>query len=868
MRRIHNYYTKLFFVILIMVIIASGSISGIMIVRNVDHMQSVTEKSLNAGADQKVKIYEVNISSLHALSKSIADDTETKKYFEHLKKGVEDKELYLSLKADLEKEMESYSGLIENAFFVSDGICCMDAMGGTSVGFDIEGEASEWYLNVMKNKKHYLGKLKQSPITGLPVMVSVYPILDENSEILAIFGLAINLNGFSNTIIYNPESTREETIIVDDTGTVVAANDISLIYNYNIEKEIPELSRFIEERKEGITYYDKQGIQYLAAVKKSEAGVTIIQSIPVSVYQNPIIVSVLISAFALAGILLCVAVITFYVAKSITKPIHILVKELNDCASGNYENEIPEYLKNRKDEFAILANALKLMKIQTNQLITNLSLSNEEVEASLEEIIATEEELRKQNELLAQNEEELRRSNEYNKAIIDVIPDMIFILDEEGTFIHCQASNESMLYLPAERFLGKKLQDVMPESIAEKGYQKIKSVLNSGELQSFEYEIDMEKGREMFELRIVKCSTDKVLAIARNITNQHLYQEQIEYLSYHDQLTGLHNRRSFESNLKQLDREENLPLCIIMADVNGLKLVNDSFGHRAGDTLLSKFVKVMKESAPSENMLFRTGGDEFVILIPNCNEKQADELVKTMKVNCAHERVNAITLSVSFGWDFKNCMEEDVNVVLKSAEDFMYQKKLFEGPSIRGKTISLIINTLHEKNKREEQHSRRVAELCEKLAIKLHMPEDKTKEIKSAGLLHDIGKIAIPENLLNKSGKLTAEEFEEVRRHPEIGYRILCSANEMTDIAEYVLSHHERWDGKGYPRGLAGEEIPLQARMIAIADAFDAMTSIRSYREAASEEDAARELIKHAGSQFDPELVRCFVHKVLGYQQL
>ncbi|MGB4657793.1 MAG: HD domain-containing phosphohydrolase, partial [Mobilitalea sp.] len=545
---------------------------------------------------------------------------------------------------------------------------------------------------------------------------------------------------------------------------------------------------------------------------------------------------------------------------------HVLVEEFNDMALGNYDNEIPDHLKQRTDEFAILGKSLAVMKNETSQLITNLNLANEETEASLEEVIATEDELKQQNERLSISENMLKNSNEYNKAIISVIPDVIFILNQTGTFTDCQAREENMLYMPKEEFIGKNLKDIMPDDIASIGYQKIQIAIETGNLQSFEYELEFADEKKTFELRIIKCFTDRVMAIARDVTDQRLYQKQIEYLSYHDQMTGLHNRRFFEDELKRLDNEENLPLCIIMADVNGLKLVNDSFGHKAGDMLLRKFANVLIEVYPSEDGIFRVGGDEFVILIPNMNRELADELVGKIKNKCDQEIVNAISLSVSFGWEIKSQLNEDINTVLKSAEDYMYKKKLFEGPSMRGKTIGLIINTLHEKNKREEQHSHRVSEICEKLANTLKMPDHEMKVIRNAGLLHDIGKIAISENLLNKPGKLTPEEFEEITRHPEIGYRILCSANEMTDMAEYVLSHHERWDGKGYPRGLAGEEIPLQSRMIAIADAFDAMTSVRSYRLPVSEEEAAKEILKNAGTQFDPELAHRFVHETLGYQ--
>lgn len=865
MRNVHRYYTKLFLVIFITVVISSGLIYLITITINVKNVQLLTEQSLLSSAEQKLKIYDVNIENLHTLSKTIGNDLEIRKYFDKLSKGVDDKEFNQILQEDLKADLESYPGLLENAFFAYQGKVFLDGMGGKSTSVEINKQSEKWLTIVTTSKKHYLGKILKSPVTGSPVMISAYPILDDKNQVLAVFALAINLSGFSNAIISNSESTGENTIIIDDLGTVIAANDIELIYNYNIGTELPELYSFIETNKEGITYYTKEGTKYITAVNKSELGVSIIQSLPVSVYRNPIFISAMISFLVLVIIMGFVTVITLYVAKSITKPIQILIDEFGDMAKGNYDKEIPDYLNKRKDEFAILGKALDYMKKETRQLITNLNLSKEEIEASLEEVVTTEEQLRKQNELLSISEEQLKKSNEYNKAIITVLPDIIFIVDQNGIFTDCQVSQDNMLYLEKKLFLGKNLNEVLPEDIARIGYDKIQAALETGQLQSFEYELELEQHKEIFEMRIIKCFEDGVIAIARNITDQHSYLKQIEYLSYHDQLTGLNNRRFFEEELVRLDNEKNLPLCIIMSDVNGLKLVNDSFGHRAGDALLLKFTKVLKEFFPAENAISRVGGDEFVILIPNMNREQADNLVKSIKNKCDYEGVEALNLSVSFGWDIKTHMSENINEVLKSAEDYMYKKKLFEGPSMRGKTIDIIINTLHEKNKREEQHSHRVAELCEKLAIALKMPDHDLKVIRNAGLLHDIGKIAVQDSLLNKPGKLTREEFEDVAKHPEIGYRILCSVSEMVDIAKFVLFHHERWDGKGYPRGLAGEDIPLQSRMIAIADTFDAMTSYRTYRLPVSEEEAAKELLKHAGTQFDPELVHLFLGTVLGY---
>ena len=351
-----------------------------------------------------------------------------------------------------------------------------------------------------------------------------------------------------------------------------------------------------------------------------------------------------------------------------------------------------------------------------------------------------------------------------------------------------------------------------------------------------------------------------------DITDRKKSEEELLYLSYHDQLTGLYNRRFYEEELKRLDTKRNLPLTIVMADVNGLKLINDSLGHFKGDELLKTVAEVMTKGCRTDDIIARLGGDEFVILLPKTDNRETEQIIQRIKGLALKEQIGCcIDISITFGYESKNNEEENIQEIIKKAEDHMYKKKLFESPSIRGKTIKAIINTLHEKNKREEQHSHRVLALCQCMGEALELPEHEIEVLKTVGLLHDIGKIAIDENVLNKPGKLTDDEWKEIKRHPEIGYRILNTVNDMSDMANYALYHHERWDGKGYPKGLKGDDIPFVSRIITIADAYDAMTSERSYRSALPVEFVIAELQRNAGIQFDPELVRVFIEKVLGY---
>jgi len=354
--------------------------------------------------------------------------------------------------------------------------------------------------------------------------------------------------------------------------------------------------------------------------------------------------------------------------------------------------------------------------------------------------------------------------------------------------------------------------------------------------------------------------------VFRDCSEKKKKQEEIIYLSYCDQLTDLYNRRYFEEKLKEIDTAENLPITLIMADVNGLKLVNDSFGHNLGDELLKKAAEVLKRGCRKRDIISRLGGDEFVAVLTETSSLQAEQIIKRINSIAANEKVGAIDISISFGYETKKNMEENIQDIFKNAEDYMYRHKLYESSSIRNKTIDLIMNTLYEKSYREMLHSKRVSELCEALAVRMNFDKDKVNQIKIAGLMHDIGKMGIDENILNKPDKLNDEERKEVKRHPEIGYRILSSSNDFSEIAEYVLKHHERWDGKGYPGGFKGEQISIQSRIIAIADAYDAMTSDRPYRKGLRIEDALEELKRCSGTQFDADIVDIFINMMVERQ--
>jgi diguanylate cyclase (GGDEF)-like protein/PAS domain S-box-containing protein len=355
----------------------------------------------------------------------------------------------------------------------------------------------------------------------------------------------------------------------------------------------------------------------------------------------------------------------------------------------------------------------------------------------------------------------------------------------------------------------------------------------------------------------------RMFGTVQDITDRKRVEKEIIFLSYHDKLTGLYNRRFYEEEIKRLDTENNLPISIVMGDVNGLKLVNDAFGHAKGDELLLKCVNAIRKACRKDEIIARLGGDEFLILLPKTTREEAEEIVKRIKEHYSTDNVNGLSISISFGSDTKTKQDEYIKKIKKNDEDYMYNIKIIEKESMRGKIIKSLVDTFFQNNKREEIHARRVSEISSNIGKVLGFSEKAIQQLVMTGMLHDIGKIALEGSILDKQGDLTAQEEDELKRHPDIGYRILSSSYDMLDLADYVYAHHEKWDGSGYPKGLTGEKIPLISRIISIAESYDVLTNSNSYKQCMSKQEAKIELQRKAGSDFDPELVNIFLEQVL-----
>ncbi|MEN1760332.1 HD domain-containing phosphohydrolase [Anoxynatronum sibiricum] len=339
-------------------------------------------------------------------------------------------------------------------------------------------------------------------------------------------------------------------------------------------------------------------------------------------------------------------------------------------------------------------------------------------------------------------------------------------------------------------------------------------------------------------------------------------EEEIKFKSYHDSLTGLYNRAYYSEVLDGFEQEGKLPFSILLADLNGLKITNDTLGHEEGDRLLVRVAGILKASVRPEDLVARIGGDEFVVVMPDATEETAEKIGANIKTACRQAKDEPIKPSLALGFATKKVASQSVQSVFKKAEDNMYENKMYESESANASILGSLKTMLRETTSETSEHCHRLETMAVNLGKAFGLGERDLNALVSLADLHDLGKVAIPEEILQKPGPLTEEEWERIKRHPDLGFRIANTSPKLAQIAEGILSHHERWDGKGYPHQLKGEKIPLLARIIAIVDAYDVMTNERPYKKIKTKEEALEELKLCAGTQFDPNLVDLFIQQM------
>jgi len=471
-------------------------------------------------------------------------------------------------------------------------------------------------------------------------------------------------------------------------------------------------------------------------------------------------------------------------------------------------------------------------------------------------------------------QQELATSEKRYRAIVQDQTELIcrFMPDLTLTFVNkafCRYFNK-----PEAEIIGRKIP-YYKLAASEKDYyrQELLNVTPQEPVKQFEFAIHLgneDKNWLSWTIRGIFNEQDTIIeyqGVGRDITMSKQAENQLIFMSTHDGLTGLYNRLYFEQQMQNIQNNDLLNVGLIICDVDGLKLINDTLGHAEGDNTLCKVADIIRSCFRRQDIIARVGGDEFAILLPCADSDTIAHAIDRIRRTVRTYNLSAdIPVSMSIGAASRTSLAVTMDDVYKEADNNMYREKLHSSNSARSAIVQTLTNALKERDYITEGHAERLQELVEKIAQKLGMDERVINDLRLFAQFHDIGKVGVPDAILFKTSSLTEDERLIMQRHSEIGHRIALSAPEMVDISDWILKHHEWWNGEGYPLKLRGEDIPLECRILAVADAYDAMTSYRPYRRAMTHQEAVEELIKFAGIQFDPDIVDVFIALNIGNQ--
>ena len=696
---------------------------------------------------------------------------------------------------------------------------------------------------------------------NIRVITIADPIYSESGELKGVIAGEIPIEKIDALFVKTEQAMEEIFYIVSDRDKVIYTNSAQgsdeTLTQFNLWYEDANDARHADTfEMMPVSFDDREGYYHYHEFDYSDW--RIMSYLPIETFSGAH-QQFLYITFALSGLIILAFYSLFLLQKHmISTPLLELGTQI-DYIDVEREDAFFIQLSSSKS-FNTLADKINALLKTTYSLFGSinedreeLQALNEELEASFSQLVATE--------------QEITRQKMHFESLFRNAHDAIAMFDHEHKILDTNKAFEDLFGFRLSEILGLDLDDILALNHKTRESTQLTQKVFNGQLVTAEgIRYKKDKSPVHVSIQGVPMLIEGFIiggyGIYTDISDRKEKEAYLTYVSTHDDLTQVYNRPYFEQKLKSLNQAQLLPIGVMMVDVNGLKVINDAFGHTAGDDVLRIVAKRIQSCTQDSAVIARLGGDEFGILISNLKPNGLELLSKSIKDACKGIFVEGVEITIAVGWEEKHLLAEDIKATLKQAEDFMNRNKLLKAHSLRGKSVYAIINTLHEKNKREEAHSKRVGELSYRLGTVMGVSSVDLDDLKTMGLLHDIGKIAIDAHILNKPDRLTHEEFEEIKKHPEIGYRILSAVNELSEVAEYVLAHHEHWNGMGYPRGLKGDEIPYLSRIIGIVDAYDAMTSDRTYRKAMHAEEALEELKRFSGIQFDPELVTAFVSRI------
>ncbi len=697
----------------------------------------------------------------------------------------------------------------------------------------------EYIKKTLELGRPYIGEpYISSQFHGHPAIMLTAPIYDAEGKIVGIIagGLDLLEDNFLGSLARTQLGQTGFLYMYDTNRTMIIHPDPGRTLKRDVPPGVNKLFDLAIEGFEGSEEsISSRGVHHLATFKRlSKTNWILAAHHPINEVYKPVILARQYFVIAiLVGIILLVIGI-WYIVGYFTAPLVAFTRHVEKVGGKQGERRFSAIFPN--DEIGALSAAF-------NKMLGELDGKT----ASLE------------------------KNEELYRTITEFASDMVFWRGPGGEMFYISPNCERVTgYRDCDFYAHPRLLDDIVYFGDMTKWQAYTGRLDDKISGGLEFRIVTKDGN----VRWISCVTRPVLndqgdfcgsrGSYQDITDRKRAEEQLHFVSLHDSLTGFRNRASFEQDLESFAKSGCLPVSLVVCDVDGLKFVNDTLGHNAGDELLIKVAGILKTHFSADAAIYRFGGDEFIAILPVTGRETVETLCNCLRsAIVSHNEQNDIPISVSIGYA-TGTGNVDMATLFKEADDNMYREKLNHNLSARSTTLAALTKAMEARDSFTGENAERMEKLIALFGEKCGLSEKSLNDLQLLARFHDVGKVAIADNILFKPGPLTARERVIVQRHAEIGYRIAISTPNLAPVAELILKHHEWWNGEGYPMQIKEDKIPLECRIFAIVDAYDAMISDRPYREAMTEAQALAEIERYAGIQFDPHLAKIFIAAMSG----